>query len=127
MNVSRKRAKWCMNGSTTSRCSNAKPGALLSGAPFADLRESLKRPRRSLLCQTGGDRLMAKALVLLPGTGRDAVLVAVELALEAAPPSGRVSQKHVINVLARLNAPARPANVSTALRALTPPRANTAL
>ena len=55
-----------------------------------------------------------------------AVLVAVELALEAAPPSGRVSVEHVQNVLARLNAASRPANVVTALAATTPPQANTA-
>jgi len=30
------------------------------------------------------------------------VLVAVELALERVPPSGRISEQHVINVLARL-------------------------
>ena len=39
--------------------------------------------------------------------GLDAVLVAVELALQSAPPSGRVSCEHVINVLARLQAQPR--------------------
>jgi hypothetical protein len=38
----------------------------------------------------------------------DAVLVAAELALERAGPSGRVSPEHVGNVLARLTAPPRP-------------------
>jgi len=38
----------------------------------------------------------------VPKQGLDTVLVAVELALESAPPSGRVSTEHVINVLARL-------------------------
>jgi hypothetical protein len=52
--------------------------------------------------------------------------VAVELALEAAPPSGRVSVEHVVNVLGRLQAVDRPANVSTQLAATTPPVANTA-
>ena len=98
-----------------------KPGALRNGAPFADLPESLQRLRRALLREPGGDRLMAKVLALVPDAGLDAVLVAVDLALEAAPPSGRVSEQHVINVLARLNAVPRPANVITTLQVLTPP------
>ena len=69
---------------------------------------------------------MAKVLALVPGFGLDAVLVAAELALEDAPPSGRVSEQHVINVLARLNAAPRPANVVTMLQVLTPPIADTA-
>jgi len=103
-----------------------KPGALRNGAPFTDLPEPLQRLRRSLLRETGGDRLMTKVLALVPGAGLDAVLVAVELALESAPPSGRVSEQHVINVLARLNAPPRPADVQTPLQALTPPIVDTA-
>jgi hypothetical protein len=101
-----------------------KPGALRNGAPFADLPEPLQRMRRALLRETGGDRVMAKILALVPGTGLDVVLVAVELALEGTPPSGRVSIEHVINVLARLNAPPRPANVATTLQILTPPIAD---
>jgi hypothetical protein len=101
-----------------------KPGALRNGAPFADLPEPLQRMRRALLRETGGDRVMAKILALVPGAGLDAVLVAVELALEGTPPSGRVSIEHVINVLARLNAPPRPANVATTLQILTPPIAD---
>ncbi len=103
-----------------------KPGALRNGAPFADLPEPLQRLRRSLLRQVGGDRLMAKVLALVPSAGLEEVLVAVELALEGAPPSGRVSQEHVINVLARLNSPSRPANVTTMLQVVTPPIADTA-
>ena len=67
---------------------------------------------------------MAKILALVPGAGLDAVLVAVELALEGTPPSGRVCSEHVVNVLARLNAPPRPANVVTQLQVLTPPIAD---
>ena len=103
-----------------------KPGALRNGAPFADMPEPLQRLRRALLREPGGDRLMAKVLALVPGAGLDAVLVAVELALESVPPSGRVSEQHVINVLARLNAAPRPANVVTTLQVLTPPVADTA-
>ena len=91
-----------------------------------ELPEPLQRLRRALLRQDGGDRLMAKVLSLVPEAGLEAVLVAVELALEGAPPSGRVSAEHVVNVLARLHAPARPANAATALRTLTPPLADTA-
>ena len=103
-----------------------KPGALRNGAPFTDLPQPLQRLRRALLRETGGDRLMARVLALVPTAGLEAVLVAVELALDGAPPSGRVSIEHVINVLARLNAAPRPANVETALQVLTPPIADTA-
>jgi transposase len=103
-----------------------KPGALRNGAPFADLPQPLQRMRKALLRESGGDRLMAKVLALVPSAGLDAVLVAVELALERMPPSGRVSEQHVINVLARLNAAPRPDNVETRLQVLTPPTADTA-
>ena len=103
-----------------------KPGALRNGAPFLELPEPLARLRVALLRHAGGDRLMAQVLALVPVAGLDAVLVAVELALEHSGPSGRVSPEHVANVLARLNAPPRPENVDTALRALNPPKADTA-
>ena len=103
-----------------------KPGALRNGAPFTDLPESLQRLRRALLRESGGDRLMARVLALVPTAGLEAVLVAVDLALDGAPPSGRVSVEHVINVLARLNAAPRPENVETPLQVMTPPIADTA-
>jgi transposase len=96
------------------------------GAPFADLPEPLQRLRRVLLREDGGDRLMAKVLAMVPTAGLDAVLVAVELALEAAPPSGRVSAEHVLNVLGRLNAAPLPETAATALKTKTPPLADTA-
>ncbi|MCB1954148.1 MAG: IS21 family transposase [Rhodocyclaceae bacterium] len=77
-----------------------KPGALRNGAPFAQMPEPLLRLQRHLLKQTGGDRTMADVLGAIPRHGLEAVLVAVELALE----SGRPSSEHVMNVLARLNA-----------------------
>ena len=49
--------------------------------------------------------------------------VAVELALEGAPPSGRVSTEHVLNVLARLNAAPTPQNAATTLQVATPDEA----
>lgn len=103
-----------------------KPGALRNGAPFADLPEPLQRLRRALLREPGGDRAMAQVLALVPAKGLDAVLVAVELALENAPPSGRVGVEHVHNVLARLQEPARPDNVSTSLQVAAKPLADTA-
>ena len=103
-----------------------KPGALRNGAPFADLPAPLQQLRRALLREAGGDRVMAKVLALVPRAGLEAVLVSVELALEAAPPSGRVSVEHVQNVLARLNEPASPPSVVTSLRVATPPLADPA-
>ena len=57
--------------------------------------------------------------------GLDAVLVAVELALETGPP-GKVSVEHVVNVLGRLNAQPAPPTAATHLKATTPPLADTA-
>jgi transposase len=103
-----------------------KPGALRNGAPFADLPEALQRLRHGLLREAGGDRVMAQVLALVPAVGLDAVLVAVELALESALPSGRVSVEHVLNVLARLNAVPAPESATTSLQVSTPPLADTA-
>ena len=101
-----------------------KPGALRNGAPFADLPEALQQLRRGLLREPGGDRVMAQVLAIVPKAGLDAVLVAIELALESSPPSGRVSVEHVVNVLGRLNATPVPGNVETTLKAATPPLAD---
>jgi len=103
-----------------------KPGALRNGAPFEDLPAPLQALRRSLLREPGGDRVMAQVLALVPGAGLEAVLIAVELALESAPPSGRVSVEHVLNVLGRLNAAPVPENAATTLKVATPPLADTA-
>ena len=103
-----------------------KPGALRNGAPFEDLPPALQRLRRSLLRNPGGDRAMAQVLALVPCAGLDAVLVVVELALEGAPPSGRISTEHVLNVLGRLNAAPVPQNAATTLQVSVPPLANTA-
>ena len=102
-----------------------KPGALRNGAPFADLPEPLQRLRHAVLRNPGGDRAMAQVLAIVPSAGLDAVLVAVELALECAPPSGRVSVEHVLNVLARLNACPAPQQIETSLQLIEEPRADT--
>jgi len=94
-----------------------KPGALRNGAPFADLPEPLQRLSRSLLRRAGGDRVMAQVLAAVPQHGLEAVLVAVELALE----SGRPSAEHVLNVLARLREGPLPESVSTTLTVAEPP------
>jgi transposase len=103
-----------------------KPGALRNGAPFADMPEALQQLRRGLLRQAGGDRVMAQVLAIVPTAGLDAVIVAVELAMESSPASGRVSVEHVVNVLSRLTAPAAPQSAETGLQVATPPLANTA-
>src|SRR3990167_4326035 len=102
-----------------------KPGALRNGAPFADLPPALQQLRRGLLRQAGGDRVMAQVMAIESTAGLDAVLVAVELALESAPPSGKVSVEHVINVLSRLNPAPTPEDAQTSLQATVVPLANT--
>lgn len=102
-----------------------KPGALRNGAPFADMPEPLQRLRKGLLRNPGGDRVMAQVLAIVLSAGLDAVLVAVELALETGPP-GKVSVEHVVNVLGRLNAVPEPPTAATQLKVATPPLANTA-
>ena len=86
--------------------------------------EPLQQLRRALLRDPGGDRVMAQVLAIVPTAGLDAVLVAVELALEGTR-QGRVSVEHVLNVLARLNAEPAPESAATALQVSTPPLADT--
>lgn len=103
-----------------------KPGALRNGTPFLDLPPALLRLRQSLLRHAGGDRLMAQVLAMVPQAGLDAVMVAVELVLEGATPSGGISVEHVRNVLARLNSPPIPQQAETSLQLSHVPEANTA-
>ncbi len=63
----------------------ARAGALRNGAPLADMPEPLQQLRRALLRDPGGDRVMSQVLAIVPTAGLDAVLVAVELALEVPP------------------------------------------
>jgi len=78
-----------------------KPGALRNGAPFKTMPEPLRLLQDQLLRHPGGDRVMAQVLSAVTAQGLEAVLVAVELALQ----SGRVSAEHVLNVLSRLKEP----------------------
>ena len=102
-----------------------KPGALRNVAPFADMPEPLQRLRGGLLRNPGGHRVMAQVLAIVPAAGLDAVLVAVDLALETGPP-GKGSVEHVGNVLGRLNAAPITPTASTHVRAITAPLADTA-
>ena len=98
-----------------------KPGALRNGAPFADMPKSLLQLREGLMRDTGGDKIMAQVLAVIPSAGLDAVLVAVELVLE----SGAISAEHVINVVARLKAGPVPECVETNLQLKEAPLADT--
>jgi hypothetical protein len=98
-----------------------KPGALRNGAPFVDMPEPLQRLRQGLKRHDGGDKIMAQVLNCVLSHGLEAVLVAVELVIE----SGVLSTEHVLNVLARLNAPAMPETVESSLALQESPVANT--
>ncbi len=99
-----------------------KPGALRNGAPFVDLPEAFKRLQAVLLKHPGGDRQMVEILALVLHHDEQAVLTAVELALEA----GVASKEHILNVLARLIDNPAPAPVTTpdALKLTVEPEAN---
>lgn len=103
-----------------------KPGALRNGTPFMDLPPALLSLRQSLLRHAGGDRVMAQVLAVVPQSGLDAVLVAVEVLLEGATPNGGISVEHVRNVLARLSSPPMPQQAETSLQLSQVPLANTA-
>ena len=98
-----------------------KPGALRNGAPFADMPEPLLRLRQGLMRHEDGDKTMAQVLHCVTSHGLEAVLVAVELVLE----SGVLSTEHVVNVLARLDAPASVQAVPNPLPLHEAPLANT--
>lgn len=68
---------------------------------------------------------MADVLALVPVSGLEAVVVAVELVLEHAAPSGQISVEHIVNVLARLKDPQRPPPVATGLTLKVAPLADT--
>ncbi|MHB8744883.1 MAG: IS21 family transposase [Sulfuricaulis sp.] len=86
-----------------------KPGALRNGAPFAALPDGFRRLQAVLLKRPGGDREMVDILALVLHHDEQAVVCAVELALE----SGIASKQHVLNLLSRLIEPAPPAPMDT--------------
>ncbi len=99
-----------------------KPGALRNGAPFLELPEGFRRLQATLTKRPGGDREMVEVLGLVLHHDEQAVLAAVELALE----SGAPSKQHVLNLLGRLVETAPPAPVDTpqALKLAVEPEAN---
>nr|QDL89224.1 Transposase [Sym plasmid] len=100
-----------------------KPGALRNGAPFVELPAAFRQLQAALLKQPGGDREMVEVLALVLHHDEQAVLTAVELALEAGVPT----KMHVLNVLHRLldskTAPP-PVTAPQALRLVLEPLAN---
>ena len=99
-----------------------KPGALRNGAPFASLPAGFKRLQAVLLRRPGGDREMVEILALVLHHDEQAVLTAVELALE----SGAPSKQHILNLLGRLveSAPPAPVHAPQALSLQLEPQAN---
>jgi hypothetical protein len=75
-----------------------KPGALRNGAPFAELPPAFRTLQQRMLKTPGGDREMVEILTLVLQRDEQAVLTAVELALEAGAPS----KTDILNVLLRL-------------------------
>lgn len=98
------------------------PGALRNGAPFIDMPEGFKCLQTILLKRVGGDREMVDVLALVLHHDEQAVLTAVELALE----SGGASKQHVLNLLSRLvdAAPPAPVTAPAALALMIAPEAN---
>ena len=75
-----------------------KPGALRNGAPFAELPPAFQALQQRMLKTPGGDREMVEILALVLQHDEQAVLAAVELALEAGAPT----KTHILNLLHRL-------------------------
>ena len=75
-----------------------KPGALRNGAPFIEMPDAFRQLQGHLLKRVGGDREMVEILSLVLQHDEQAVLCAVELALEGGVPT----KTHVLNILHRL-------------------------
>jgi len=75
-----------------------KPGALRNGAPFVEMPEAFRQLQGQMLRKPGGDREMVEILSLILHHDEQAVLCAVEMALEAGVPT----KTHVLNLLHRL-------------------------
>jgi transposase len=101
-----------------------KPGALRNGAPFIDMPDAFRQLQGHLLKRVGGDREMVEILSLVLQHDEQAVLCAVELALEGGVPT----KTHVLNILHRLTdgkaPPVAPIDAPQALRLTQEPRAD---
>ena len=101
-----------------------KPGALRNGAPFAELPPAFRALQQRMLKTPGGDRGMAEILALVLQHDEQAVLAAVELALEAGAPT----KTPILNLLHRrvdgkpMDTP--PTKAPQALALTTEPQAN---
>ena len=101
-----------------------KPGALRNGALFTEMPGAFRLLQSHLLKRPGGDREMVEILALVLQHEEQAVLCAVELALEAGVPT----KTHVLNILHRLTdgkaPPASPIDAPQALCLAQEPLAN---
>ena len=100
-----------------------KPGALRNGAPFTELPLAFKRLQAELMKKQGGDREMVDILALVLHHEEQAVLTAVETALEVGVPT----KMYVLNVLHRLldgKTEPPPVDAPHALRLVNEPKAN---
>ncbi|MEQ1552456.1 IS21 family transposase [Sphingorhabdus sp.] len=101
-----------------------KPGALRNGAPFIEMPDAFRQLQGHLLKRVGGDREMVEILSLVLQHDEQAVLCAVELALEGGVPT----KTHVLNILHRLTdgkaPPVAPIDAPQALRLTQEPRAD---
>jgi len=101
-----------------------KPGALRNGAPFSEMPEGFRRLQGHLLKRAGGDREMVEILALVLLHDEQAVLCAVELALDAGVPT----KTHILNLLHRLvdgkDGKIAPIDAPPALELCLEPRAN---
>lgn len=97
-----------------------KPRALRNGAPFGELPEGFRRLQSTLPKRVGGDREMVEILALVRLHDEQAVLTAVELALEAP------SKQTILNILSRLleGEPVPPITTPQALALQVEPQAN---
>jgi hypothetical protein len=97
---------------------------LRNGAPFAEMPPAFRALQQRMLKTPGGDREMVEILALVLQHDEQAVLTAVELALEAGAPT----KTHILNLLHRLvdgkphDAP--PVKPPGALALTTEPQAN---
>ncbi|MDQ4419133.1 IS21 family transposase [Sphingobium sp. DEHP117] len=101
-----------------------KPGALRNGAPFLEMPDAFRRLQTHLLRTPGGDREMVEILSLVLHHDEQAVLTAVERALEAGVPT----KTHILNLLHRLldgkPTATPPVTAPQALRLVSEPMAN---
>jgi hypothetical protein len=96
---------------------------LRNGAPFLEMPEAFRHLQAGLLKRPGGDKEMVEILSLVLHHDEQAVLCAVELALEDGVPT----KIHVLNILHRLidgKAPPAPHRCAAGLRLDKEPRAN---